>query len=305
MPTDRTILIAGAGIGGLTAALALSRAGFQVVVFEAARHLSEIGAGIQLSPNAVHVLRELGIAERLAPDIVAPTAVRVRSARSGRDIARIPLGTTAEARYGAPYWIVHRAHLQRALLAAIEGCPDAILRLGVSVLDVARHEHGVTIAGKTANGVGHGPDRRRRRLVEHPTAPQCRRRGCFQPPHRVARAHRRGGCRTALVRSGNIALARARRASRPLSRLRRQRAECRRHRQRRCAAQGLGGRGRTRCARRPLRALAPRCAPRHRTSGRLADVVAVRPARQTAAGPRRRDPARRRGARDAAFRRAG
>src|SRR5438128_9152004 len=103
MARSRTIVIAGAGIGGLTAALALTRAGYRAVVLEQAARLEEAGAGIQLSPNASRVLFELGLADRLRPLVVAPEAIRIINSRSGRDIVRIPLGGVAEQRYGAPY----------------------------------------------------------------------------------------------------------------------------------------------------------------------------------------------------------
>src|SRR6187551_138905 len=115
MARSRTIIIAGAGIGGLTVALTLARAGFRAVILEQAMRLEEAGAGIQLSPNAMHVLGALGLTERLRPHVVAPEAVRIIKAATGRDIVRIPLGAGAEQRYGAPYWVIHRADLQGVL----------------------------------------------------------------------------------------------------------------------------------------------------------------------------------------------
>jgi salicylate hydroxylase len=118
---NRRILIAGGGIGGLTAALALAQAGTPVQVLEQAAEFSEAGAGIQLGPNAVHVLRALGIADALAPHVVAPEGVHLIDARAGQSMATVPLGPLAELRYGAPYWVVHRADLQRVLLDAVRG----------------------------------------------------------------------------------------------------------------------------------------------------------------------------------------
>src|SRR5690349_13871769 len=106
MARSRTIVIAGAGIGGLTAALALTRAGSGAVVLEQAARLEEPGAGIQPSPNATRVLFDLGLAERLRPLAVVPEAIRIVNGASGRDIARVPLGETATQRYGAPYWVI-------------------------------------------------------------------------------------------------------------------------------------------------------------------------------------------------------
>jgi len=149
---SRTIIIAGAGIGGLTAALALTRAGFRAVVLEQAARLEETGAGIQLSPNATRVLSELGLAEKLRPLVVAPQAIHIINARSGRDIVRIPLGSAAEQRYGAPYWVIHRADLQAVLAQAIEQSPDVTLRLGMRMEDFAVHPHGITVQARTAQG---------------------------------------------------------------------------------------------------------------------------------------------------------
>src|ERR1700733_2314792 len=98
MPSTRTVIVAGAGIAGLTVSLALARNGFRVLVLEQAERLEETGAGIQLSPNATRTLIELGLGERLRPHVVAPSALRVLGAKSGREIVRIPLGE-AEQRY--------------------------------------------------------------------------------------------------------------------------------------------------------------------------------------------------------------
>ena len=103
------IAVAGAGIAGLTSALALAQRGFSVEVFERAEALEEIGAGIQLSPNAMHVLQRLGVAADLAPHAVEPRAIQIRDALSGRILNAIPLGETARRRYGAPYLLIHRA----------------------------------------------------------------------------------------------------------------------------------------------------------------------------------------------------
>jgi salicylate hydroxylase len=126
------ILIAGAGIGGLAAALALARRGIDVTLFEQAERLEDFGAGIQLAPNATRLLNELELAPRLGPAIVAPAAIRLRAARSGRDIAIMPLAPLTE-RCGAPYWVIHRADLQAALREAVAGCPRVTLMLGAKV----------------------------------------------------------------------------------------------------------------------------------------------------------------------------
>jgi 2-polyprenyl-6-methoxyphenol hydroxylase-like FAD-dependent oxidoreductase len=147
----RTIIVAGAGIGGLTAALALAAKGFRVVVLEKAERLEEAGAGLQLSPNASRILVELGLQPRLAARAVTPDAINIMSARKGGEIARLPLGEAASSRAGAPYWVVHRADLQAALLAHVNDNPDIDLRLGCQFEDVTSHAKGLTVVQRSGN----------------------------------------------------------------------------------------------------------------------------------------------------------
>jgi salicylate hydroxylase len=142
---SRTIFVAGAGIGGLTASLVLAKKGFRAVVLEKAEKLEETGAGLQLSPNASRILVELGIEPRLAGRAVVPASINIMSARAGGEICRLPLGEAATFRAGAPYWVVHRADLQAALLAQVEVTPDVELRLGCQFEDVTKHARGLTI----------------------------------------------------------------------------------------------------------------------------------------------------------------
>lgn len=114
------VLIAGAGIGGLTAALALRRRRIPVHVVERAPRLEEFGAGLQISPNAGRVIKALGLSDALDRVSVRPAALRFIDGRSGRPLADLPLGPAAEKRWGAPYRVVHRADLQRVLLEACE-----------------------------------------------------------------------------------------------------------------------------------------------------------------------------------------
>ncbi|WP_322517648.1 FAD-dependent monooxygenase [Rhodopseudomonas palustris] len=145
MPASRTIIVAGAGIGGLTASLALAARGFRVIVLEKTERLEEAGAGLQLSPNASRVLIGLGLGDRLAQRAVAPDAVTVMSARSGRAVVRLPLGNAAAARAGAPYWVIHRADLQSALEAEVVAHPSIDLRLGCRFEDFASDARGITV----------------------------------------------------------------------------------------------------------------------------------------------------------------
>lgn len=154
MTASRSVIVAGAGIGGLTAALALARSGFRVTVLEQTERLSETGAGIQLSPNATRCLIDLGVGERLRPHVTEPAALRVLVGHSGHEIVRMPLGGAAE-RYGAPYWSVHRGDLQNALVAAVAQERNASLKLGMHVEDFATHSHGVTVSANGPGGVWH------------------------------------------------------------------------------------------------------------------------------------------------------
>ncbi len=147
MATSRTIMIAGAGIGGLTASLAIAQHGFRVAVYDQAERLDETGAGIQLSPNASRILIALGLGDELKPHVVAPQELRVLNAQTARVLARAPLGADVERRYGAPYWVIHRGDLQAVLLAAGRAHPDIAVALGKRVEDFALHRNGVTVAG--------------------------------------------------------------------------------------------------------------------------------------------------------------
>jgi salicylate hydroxylase len=140
----RTIVVAGAGIGGLTASLALAAKGFRVTLLDKAERLEETGAGIQLSPNATRVLLGLGLRERLSPTVVAPEVLIIRPA-GGREIARLRLGAEAAARYGAPYWMIHRGDLQAALLDAVRAHQAIALTLDAAVDACTVRPDGVTV----------------------------------------------------------------------------------------------------------------------------------------------------------------
>jgi salicylate hydroxylase len=139
----RTILVAGAGIAGLTAALAFAAHGFHVEVFERAGKFEEVGAGIQLSPNATRILGRLGILDALGISAVAPDAVVLRDGKNLRVLARVPLGKATERRWGAPYLVAHRADLHRALLARASEQPRIRLIYGSTVAGIAFENGGV------------------------------------------------------------------------------------------------------------------------------------------------------------------
>jgi salicylate hydroxylase len=113
------VRIVGAGIGGLTAALALRREGFDVHVYEQSSILREVGAGVAISPNAVRVLHRLGLAEALRAVGVVPRSMDTRDWRTGALLGRVPLAEAAVDRWGTPFYHLHRADLHNALRAAL------------------------------------------------------------------------------------------------------------------------------------------------------------------------------------------
>ena len=130
------VAIAGAGIGGLTAALALARIGCRVAVLEQAAALEEAGAGVQLAPNASRILARLGVLDRLGARAVAPERLLIHKASDASVLAQMRLGAAAQARWGAPFLVCHRADLQTALLAAA-GEAGVMLHLGAALTGLA------------------------------------------------------------------------------------------------------------------------------------------------------------------------
>lgn len=124
------VLIAGGGIAGLTAAIAFARRGATVEIFEQAPALEEVGAGLQISPNASRILERLGVLEKLLPAALEPAAIVLYHARDLSEIARVPLKTGTAGRWEAPYLAAHRADLQQALAETAAEIETIALRLG-------------------------------------------------------------------------------------------------------------------------------------------------------------------------------
>ena len=144
------ILIAGGGIGGLAAALALAQKGIGSLVLEKAAQLGEIGAGIQLGPNAFHCFDRLGVGEAARGMAVYIDTLRLMDAMTDGEITHIDLGETFRTRFGNPYAVVHRGDLHGVLLKA---CRDhALIELRTSA-DVTGYDQDETgVAAKLANG---------------------------------------------------------------------------------------------------------------------------------------------------------
>ncbi|HWP10421.1 MAG TPA: FAD-dependent monooxygenase [Ramlibacter sp.] len=114
----KQVLIAGGGLGGLAAAVACTRAGWDARLYEQAAQFSEFGAGLQLGPNATRILHGWGLERELSAVAAFPQQLRVRSANDGTQLGLLRLGPAFTSRYGAPYATVHRADLQGLLLGA-------------------------------------------------------------------------------------------------------------------------------------------------------------------------------------------
>ena len=147
------VLICGAGIGGVTAAIALTHFGFDVEVVETASELTEVGAGIQLSPNAMHVMQELGVSEQLLSVGFEPVHSRIRHYKTGRIYVDVDISRLAKARYGAPYLHVHRADLLHVLVEKARGC-GVDFSLGIRATSYEIEGRGATL--HTSNGPKHG-----------------------------------------------------------------------------------------------------------------------------------------------------
>jgi salicylate hydroxylase len=143
------ILIAGAGIAGLAAALALARKGHAVQVIEQAAALEEVGAGLQLGPNAMRVLSALGVGETVASAGQTPAAITLRDGRSARDILKVPLGDAARRRWGAAYVTLHRADLVAILAEALEQVQPGALHLGMGLTEIDIRAEGAAITTAT------------------------------------------------------------------------------------------------------------------------------------------------------------
>lgn len=139
------ILIAGAGIAGLTLAGLLLRRGHDVEVFEQAERLTEIGAGLQVSANSGHVLRELGLEDDLRRLSYQPASWQMRTFLSGDVVNEIPLGGHHESLHGHPYCLIHRADLQELLLGAVRSVANEALQLGAQVSDFSETADGVSV----------------------------------------------------------------------------------------------------------------------------------------------------------------
>jgi salicylate hydroxylase len=148
------VLIAGGGIGGLTAALALLRAGIDVEVYEQAPQLKEVGAGVQLAANGTRVLYALGVGEELKARSCEASGKEIRMWSSGETWKLFDLGAASIERYGFPYFTVYRPDLLEVLARAVRGEKADAIHLGAKCVGFEQDDSGVTLHLEKSNVKG-------------------------------------------------------------------------------------------------------------------------------------------------------
>jgi 3-hydroxybenzoate 6-monooxygenase len=152
---NESFLIAGGGIAGLAAALAVARAGHAASVLEQAPVFEEVGAGLQLGPNAVKSLKRLGAWDAVAPLAYAPERIQIRDGHSGATLLDLTLGSGFAQRFGEPYRVIHRADLLAGLLAVARSSSEIALKSGKRLSGFTESDQSVvaeTVSGETFQG---------------------------------------------------------------------------------------------------------------------------------------------------------
>lgn len=152
-PQVHPIIVAGGGVGGLTAAIALGKKGFRVRLLEQAQEFQPIGYGIQLGPNAFHMFDQLGITPLVLRSCTFPQAGIMRDVVTTDEITRLPMGADLEKRFGRPYAVIHRGDLHEALLEACAALPEVELLTSSKVEHYEDNGRHVTVT--TADGKKH------------------------------------------------------------------------------------------------------------------------------------------------------
>jgi len=155
MSRSGPVLVAGGGIGGMAAALALARRGFAVEVFEQAAEIGEIGAGVQLAPNAFAAFDALGVGERARSRAVYNDRMVMMDAVDGSVVAEVPLGAAFRARFGNPYAVMHRADVHGSLVEGARAEARIAIHTSTRIERFAQDPSGVT-AFDAVGGVHRG-----------------------------------------------------------------------------------------------------------------------------------------------------
>ncbi|MFM7659526.1 MAG: 3-hydroxybenzoate 6-monooxygenase [Betaproteobacteria bacterium] len=148
---DQAILVAGGGIGGLAAALALAKAGKQVKVLEQSAEIGEIGAGMQLGPNAFHAFDLLGVGPIARQRAVYTDYLVMHDALDGYQVAKIPTGDAFMSRFGNPYAVIHRVDAHNSLLEAAMQVPGISFHTSVRVCSISQDEQQVCVEDQLGN----------------------------------------------------------------------------------------------------------------------------------------------------------
>ena len=153
---SKPVLIAGAGIGGLSAAIALARAGIPTLVVDRVKAFSPEGAGIQLGPNATRILADWDVLDYLEKDAVASEGIIIGDGISGAQLNMVPFGASAELHFGAPFLLAHRADLHNALLKTARSHNCITIKLNCTVTGFRQDPDGASIQTSTGSIEGDG-----------------------------------------------------------------------------------------------------------------------------------------------------
>ncbi len=155
-PAPQTVVIVGGGIGGLAAALALARAGLRVTLLEQSASIGEIGAGIQLAPNAFAALDVLGAGVSARARAVFTDSLFLMDAVDGSEVAHVPVGPAFRARFRNPYAVIHRTDIHASILEAVETTPGVTLLTSTRAVELVEDARGPAVVDQ--HGHAHRAD---------------------------------------------------------------------------------------------------------------------------------------------------